>query len=129
MDIGGDASGARVLARYRHKLIADGARMLFVVNANRPFTQTADDAVRYLRDIEAASGLEMAGIINNSHLLDQTTVEDILAGAELAREISAKTNVPVVCHTVEEHLVKEIGSELEAVLPIKIYMKKPWDRR
>ena len=36
LDIGGDPVGARVLARFRPKLLQEDHRLIHVLNANRP---------------------------------------------------------------------------------------------
>ena len=71
-DIGGDASGARVLARYRHRLKDNNASLLCVINANRPLTDTPERTVAYIRSIETSSGMPINGLINNTHLCSQT---------------------------------------------------------
>lgn len=126
-DIGGDASGARVLARYRHRLKACGARMLCVVNANRPLTDTAEKTIAYLRSIEAAAGMTVDGIINNTHLCDKTELEDILTGAALAKEVSALTGIPVICHAVPSGFARRAAEYVRPVFPLELYMKKPWE--
>lgn len=127
LDIGGDSSGARVLARYRKRLLACGARVLCVVNANRPMTDTPEKAEIYLRDIAETSGLSIDGIISNTHLCGQTEIQDILAGAELTTRLSASTGIPVVCHAVPAHLAKEAEQYINPVFPMNLYMKKPWE--
>lgn len=127
LDIGGDASGARVLARYRHRLKACGARVLCVINANRPLTDTSDKTIQYIRSIESASGLSVDGLVNNTHLCDKTGLEDILTGAAIAREVSAETGIPIVCHAVTEGLAPLAGDHVQPVFPLELYMKKPWE--
>ena len=128
LDIGGDPDGARVLARYQPKITAEDYQLLFVSNANRPEVRKADDAISYLRCIEEVTGLRCGGLVNNTHLCGETTAEEILQGAELAREISEKTGIPVLCHTAEEWLIPELESLKEPIFPISIQMKKPWER-
>lgn len=135
IDIGGDPSGARVLARFKGRIDAcaargaDGSsvRVLCVVNANRPLTDTPERAVDCLRMIEATSKQRIHGLVNNTHLCGQTSIEDIIAGAELARAVSELTDIPVVCHAVPEHLAEEAARLFDNVFPMKIYMKKPWE--
>lgn len=130
MDIGGDPSGARVLAQYRNKIEREDAEVIFVLNANRPLTKNAEAAVTYIREIEAASGLIIDSLINNTHLLGETSVEDIDRGAAMAREVSELTGIPLIGHSVPAALVgsaKEIASGEEFILPIKTYMKRPWE--
>ena len=128
LDIGGDPDGARVLARYQPKITAEDYQLLFVSNANRPEVRKADDAISYLRCIEEVTGLRCGGLVNNTHLCGETTAQEILRGAELAREISEKTGIPVLCHTAEERLIPELESLKEPIFPISIQMKKPWER-
>ena len=128
LDIGGDPDGARVLARYQPKITAEDYQLLFVSNANRPEVRKADDAISYLRCIEEVTGLRCGGLVNNTHLCGETTAQEILRWAELAREISEKTGIPVLCHTAEERLIPELESLKEPIFPISIQMKKPWER-
>ena len=128
LDIGGDPDGARVLARYQPKITAEDYQLLFVSNANRPEVRKADDAISYLRCIEEVTGLRCGGLVNNTHLCGETTAQEILRGAELAREISEKTGIPILCHTAEERLIPELESLKEPIFPISIQMKKPWER-
>ena len=128
LDIGGDPDGARVLARYRPKIVREDYQLIFVSNANRPEVRKPEDAISYLRCIEEVTGLTCGGIVNNTHLCGETTAEEILRGAELAEEISRRTGIPVLCHTAEEKLVSQLGSLREPVFPISIQMKKPWER-
>lgn len=128
LDIGGDPDGARVLARYQPKITAEDYQLIFVSNANRPEVRTAEDAISYLRCIEEVTGLTCGGIVNNTHLCGETTAEEILRGAELAKAISEKTGIPVLCHTAEERLIPELTGLEEPIFPIRVQMKKPWER-
>lgn len=127
LDAGGDASGARVLARYRDALIRCGARVLCVVNGNRPLTHTPEQAAGYIRDIQQACGLAVTGLVNNTHLCGQTQLEDILEGDQLCRTLSAQLNIPLTCTAVPEHLSGQAAGLLPRVFPMKLYLKKPWE--
>lgn len=127
LDIGGDPVGARVLARFRPKIIQEDYQLIYVVNANRPEVRTTKSAITYLRNIEAVTGLQCTGIVNNTHLCGETTEETIRAGAALASAVSAETGIPVLCHVAAEHLAPELSDLSESVFPITIKMKKPWE--
>ena len=127
LDLGGDASGARVLARYRTGLALAQVRLLCVLNANRPLTDAPDKAISYLEQIQLSAKLPVAGLLNNTHLCGRTEPGDILAGAELARAVSARTGIPLVCHVVEQSLLPLLPSMPEPVFPIQLYMTKPWE--
>ena len=125
LDIGGDPSGARVLARYRARILGEDYQLLYVVNAARPEVRTAERSADYLRAIEAVTGLRCSGLVNNTHLCGETGPEDVREGAALAEEVSRMTGVPVVCHTAEARLQDRL--EDLPLFPLEIRMKKPWE--
>ena len=128
LDIGGDPIGARVLARFAHQLKAEDFDLLFVLNANRPETKDVESALQYMQGIEAECRQKVTGIVNNTHLCGETTAEEILKGAELAHALSERTSLPVIHHAVQRKFVEQVQAELpEPVLPMNIYMKKPWE--
>ena len=128
LDLGGDPIGARVLARFAPKLAGEDFDLLFVLNANRPETGTAEKALAYLRAIETECRQKVTGIVNNTHLCGETTAEEILKGARLAQQLSERTSLPVIHHAVQRKFVEQVQDKLsEPVLPMNIYMKKPWE--
>ena len=128
LDIGGDPIGARVLARFKPQLTGQEFDLLFVLNANRPETATVDTALTYLEGIEKECLQKVTGIVNNTHLCGQTTPEEVLKGAELARALSEKTGLPIVCHAAHKRFAPALREQLsEPVFPMDIYMKKPWE--
>lgn len=126
LDIGGGSVGARVLARYRHKIAAQPHRVCFVLNAARPGTGTVEGCLASLMEIEDTIGFQITHIMHNTHLCDQTTPADILEGAQLASEVSQKTGLPILCHGVYHTLTNHIHLQ-EPVFPLHLYMNKPWD--
>ena len=128
LDIGGDPIGARVLARFAHQLNPSDFDLLFVLNANRPETKDVESALQYMQGIEAECRQKVTGIVNNTHLCGETTAEDILKGARLAHALSERTSLPVIHHAVQRKFVEQVQDQLsEPVLPMNIYMKKPWE--
>jgi hypothetical protein len=128
LDIGGDPIGARVLARFAPQLKTEDFDLYFVLNANRPETRTVDSALEYMRAIEAECRQKVTGIINNTHLCAETTPEEIIKGAALAQQLSEKTGLPVVYHGVHRKFVDDVKEKLTGeILPMNIYMKKPWE--
>ncbi len=125
LDIGGDPSGARVLARYRPRILREDYQLLYVVNAARPEVRTAERSAEYLRAIEAVTGLRCTGLVNNTHLCGETGPEDIREGALLTEEVSRMTGVPIVCHAAEARFQERLR-DLDP-FPMEIRMKKPWE--
>jgi hypothetical protein len=128
LDIGGDPDGARVLARFQPKIVAEDYQLIFVSNANRPEVETAEKSISYLRSIEAVTGLTCTGLVDNTHLCGETTPEEVRRGSALAEEISRQTGLPVLCSTAEKQIADQLGNFEKPVYPITIRMKKPWER-
>ena len=95
LDVGGDNVGTRVVGRFAEHFVEGEYDMFCVVNANREQTQTAEDVIRFIKSMEQTSKLKVTGLINNTHLIRQTTVEDVLRGQKLVREVSNLTNIPI----------------------------------
>ena len=127
LDIGGDPVGARVLARFQPRIVMEDYQLIYVLNANRPEVRETENAIAYLRGIEATTGLTCTGIVNNTHLCGETTEEEIRKGAALAAEVSRETGIPVLCHVAEEKFISSLSDLSETVFPITIQMKKPWE--
>ena len=128
IDVGGDSAGSNVLARYS-RLLKDGEyNMWLAINANRPKTSTAAEAKEYMDAIESASRLKINGIINTTHLLRETTKEDIKKGNQLARELSTLTGIDVIYTVVNEDIIDQMKDEdIEgALFPIKLYLRPQW---
>ncbi len=114
LDVGGDNVGSTVLAALKAKFNRTPYDMFFVLNMNRPFTDTVDGAMRLMDEIEAASRLEISAIAGNTHLMDETDLDMVKHGADFSLEVGAKRGVDVRFVTAPEvRLVKAgIISEL-----------------
>ncbi|WP_272878540.1 nucleotide-binding protein [Clostridium sp. Cult3] len=127
IDVGGDPAGARTLGRYNEYFVEGKYDMFFVLNANRPETQTVDKAIEYLRKIEDTARAKVTGIVNNTHMLKSTTVEDVLKGQSLAKKVSERTNIPIKYISVIEDVAKELPDDLEGeIFPMTLYMREDW---
>lgn len=128
LDVGGDPVGARVLARFNELIKNADYDLFFVVNANRKETQNKDKTIQYLRKIEEISNLKVTGLINNTHLLKATTVEDIERGHELTKQVSWETDIPIIYETALQNIVGSISNQeiKEKLFPINLYMREEW---
>ena len=121
IDVGGDDRGALALGRYVPDIRAEGDyEMLAVVNAARPLTRTARDAVEVLREIEAASQLPFTGVVNNTNLGPQTTAETVLGSRAYADEVAALMGVPVRLTCATAAIAAELEGRIENLLPLEI---------
>ncbi|RKD21382.1 CobQ/CobB/MinD/ParA nucleotide binding domain-containing protein [Caminicella sporogenes DSM 14501] len=127
LDVGGDAVGARALARY-YKYFKEGVYDMFcVLNAYRPGTRNVEDAIAHIKAIEKESRTKVTGLINNTHLLRETSVEDVLKGQELAKGVSEKLNLPIKYVSTLEKVARLLPKDLEGeIFPISMYMREDW---
>jgi len=127
LDVGGDQVGARALGRYVDYFKEGQYDMFFVLNANRPETQTVDKTLEYMTKIQDVSRAKITGIINNTHLLKSTTSEDVLRGQELALKVSERTNIKLRYISVLEEVVSSLPKKLEGeIFPIRLFMRDEW---
>ncbi len=127
LDIGGDPAGARTLGRYKDFLVDGNYDMFFVLNANRPETQTVEKVMEFIVKIQDTTRAKVTGIINNTHLLKSTTAEDVIRGYNLAMEVAKETNLPLKYNVCLEHLVEELPNEIkDKIFPITLYMREEW---
>ena len=127
IDLGGDKVGATVIARYRDMIDDEDYDMFFVVNANREKTQTAEEVMGYIDEIEAASKLKVTGLINNTHMIKATTIEDLEKGQEVCREVSKARNIPIKFVSCMESLVDQIPEDFEGeIIPLSLMLRDQW---
>lgn len=130
LDVGGDDAGAAALGRYSTLIKqAGGCDMLYVVNAYRYLTRTAEEASIILKEIQIASRLNVTAVINNSNLAEITTAQDVAKSDAYAQTIAAKQGVPLLFTAVDERIESETKALLpnKTIVPVKIFVKKPWD--
>lgn len=126
-DVGGDDEGAAVLGMYNRLFLECLYDMFFVVNASRPFTDTADEVTEMMDAIEKASRLKVSHLINNTHLAGYTTKETIEKGQILCEEISEKTGIPIAFTAVRRDLVPAVADIIKSpVMPLDLYIGLPF---
>ncbi|NLO41307.1 MAG: hypothetical protein GX115_17820 [Ruminiclostridium sp.] len=121
MDVGGDDAGAKVVGRYRNEIPENEAAVYFVLNYFRPETRTIEGALASLEEIRAAGRMKVDYIINNAHLMGDTTEDDILQGKDFAQQVSRASGIPIAFHTVLQ--ATPISGELQLSEPV-FYMDK-----
>lgn len=132
IDVGGDESGARILNQFSKYFIDDETQLLCVINANRPETKSVEGALSHIQRIQDEIGLSVNGLVNNTHLLMETQIEDIYKGNEICKSLSDKLAVPVVYNCCVDNLCtefienyKELTDDI-VLFPMKLYMRPMW---
>lgn len=127
LDVGGDSVGARALVRYIDYFSPDDYDMFCVINSNRGDTSTVEGMLRHIESIEAVCQRKITGIINNTHLLRQTTVDDVLKGQALCLALAKKKNIKIKYVSAIESVAESLPEDMEGIiLPIKMYMRDDW---
>lgn len=103
LDIGYGVEGVRTL-NLIEEIESNALKVFVVINTGRPMTASVEDIVEYI------SGLgKVDGIINNSHLGDETEIGFVQEGAAVIKEAARKLKLPFVKTYVEEGLLDSIG--------------------
>jgi len=130
-DVGGADVGARVLGSVPGLSDPATTDVLFVVNGNRPFAETTEAVVAMLREIERVSRLPVRGLVANTHLMDETTVQTVCDGITLAGSVGAATGLPVRFCAVRSDLADAVRAQAPGVrfLAIERHIMPPLDLR
>ena len=123
MDIGGDDRGAYALGRYVPYIREENNyRMLFVANCCRPLTQTADEALEVMAEIEKACGLKFTDIVNNSNLGPMTDPAVLSESQAFITELCEKSGLPLYFTAVRADLAGKL-SGIPNVFPLHLQEK------
>ncbi len=94
-DVGGDALGATALGFFNKEITSFGYEMMYVINMYRPITETPEDALVIMREIEQRSRLQCTCCINNSNLGKFTRKEDIEDSFAYAEKFSSLSRLNI----------------------------------
>ena len=100
--------------------------MLYVINKYRYLTNTADEVLALMLEIENAARMKHTAIVNNSNLGNETTLELIEASEEFASETAERAGIPLLFTTCPDTLAE--FSEIEDIYPVKIFVKPLWEK-
>jgi len=128
IDTGGNDTGAIVLNQFRKYFNDDDTTVLAVINANRPDTSTIESAIEHIESIEFITGLNVSAIVNNTHMLRETTPDDIKTGHMFCEEICRTTGKSLLCDCYPEGIINpdDLPGLSENLMPIGLYMRPTW---
>ena len=128
VDAGGNDSGALVLNQYNKYLTGDDTTVLAVINANRPETRELSGALAHISAIEDATGLTVTGIVNNCHLLRETTADTVKKGHKLCERICDEAGKQLWCDCYPSGIVapEDLSGLSENLMPLGMYMRPTW---
>ncbi|MCL2821039.1 MAG: ATP-binding protein [Oscillospiraceae bacterium] len=131
IDAGGNDTGALILNQFTKYFTDDETTILAVINANRPETSDINGAAEHITAIENITGLTVSYIINNTHMLRETTTEDILSGLELCKTVCKKLDKTLLCSCYPEEIItpddlRKLQEHEKNLMPLGLYMRPTW---
>ncbi len=129
-DAGGDPVGAAALGGLLQKFqpVRDETMLYYVVNARRPLQQSAEEIIDMMEQISARVRLKVDGLINNTNLGRESSVEDLLYGQKVCKEVSVKTGTPILYVSGKPEILAafdKAGYETPQI-PLSIYTFPDW---
>lgn len=115
LDVGYGVHGAKIFNLIEGADTDPDLKIYVVVNITRPITASTEDVLEYVGSLGHVDGL-----INNTHLGDETTPEIIEEGSRVVTEAARELGIPVVYTAVVEELANEFGVKDSMGNPIKI---------
>ena len=121
LDVGGDDRGALALGRYAPAILKENDyHMIYVFNASRPLSRTAEMALEIMGEIESAGGIPFTAIVNNTNLGRDTDWETVAASRQEAEKLSQISGLPLLFTAVEEGVLPLHERENEQYFPLKL---------
>ena len=120
LDVGGDDRGALALGRYAPAILAENDyHMVYVFNASRPLSRTAEAALEIMAEIETAGGIPFTAIVNNSNLGELSDADTLKKTEAAVAELSRLSGLPIRFSAAEA----KIANELDGVFPLTLQSK------
>ena len=131
LDVGGDAGGVMALKQFEPDIQSSGYRLLLIVNAYRPKTATPEGVALMAYRMEKLCGLKVGALVSNSHLMEDTTADDVARGLDVVLEAGKSLNLPVLYAAVVPELYENTKALLKGhnvpLWPLIRFMKRPWE--
>ena len=124
VDLGGNDAGARVLRQFEKYFSGSDHELWAVVNFRRYETLTVDSSMEHVLSIQNELRIPVTGLVNNTHLLRETTVDILREGYDKARALSEKMGIPLLFTCYPAGIIQP--EELKGISPLRplgLYMR------
>lgn len=105
IDVGYGVTGLDTLDIINDIDKEENIKIYLVVNTSKFETMDANSIIEYM-EFNNGDNIKpwkkISGFISNTHLGNETTLEDIKRGYEILKEVSNKTNIPIVAISMDE---------------------------
>lgn len=113
LDIGYGVNGARTLNLVEGADRSPELKILAVINASRPMTNTRDRIYEYITDLGRVDA-----IVANTHMGNETTLEVIEAGNQIIMEAARDLQIAIAYIAIEERFKSSLTTR-QFNLPVK----------
>uniref|UniRef100_UPI0023EF7FC4 ParA family protein n=1 Tax=Slackia piriformis TaxID=626934 RepID=UPI0023EF7FC4 len=126
IDMGGDDEGAKAMGRFSDAVKSSAApyAMLYVINERREI-ESPEETAQMLKKIERRCKLEATGVVNNTHLSEETTLSVVEASAPFAEKTASLLGLPIVCTAVPARDVQH--ARVVRPFPVERHVRMPWE--
>jgi len=125
IDCAGSENGLKPLASFMDVL--NHAKVYIVINFNR-----IESRLEYISELidlfEKRSHLKIAGLVHNTHMLDETTAEMILSAQVRCEDLSRQLNLPIIYTMIRKDFYQECKKMIhnECVVYDKLILREDW---
>ncbi|MBR0407651.1 MAG: ATP-binding protein [Clostridia bacterium] len=124
IDLGGNDAGARVLRQFGKYFEGNDHELWAVVNFRRYETRDIDSSREHVEAIQQELQIPVTGLVNNTHLLRETTAEIIREGHEKAEVLSKEMNIPLLFTCYPAGIIApEAIADIAPLRPLGLYMR------
>ena len=124
IDLGGNDAGARVLRQFGKYFEGNEHELWAVVNFRRYETLTVETAREHVESIQNELRMPVTGLVNNTHLLRETTPEILREGYGKAKALSEEMAIPLLFTCYPAGIIQP--EELDGISPLRplgLYMR------
>ena len=124
VDLGGNDAGARVLLQFEKYFSGEDHELWAVVNFRRYETLTVESAREHVESIRNELRLPVTGLVNNTHLLRETTPEILMEGYDKAQALSKEMGIPLLftCYPAGVIDPRDLAG-IAPLRPLGLYMR------
>lgn len=125
IDCAGSENGLKPLASFMDALVH--AKVYIVINFNR-----IESRLEYISELidlfEKRSHLKIAGLVHNTHMLDETTSEMILSAQFRCEDLSKQLNLPIIYTMIRKDFYQECKEMIhnECIVYDTLILREVW---
>ena len=103
--------------------------LLLVVNIYRKETCDLKGIISQINRIEEKTGLKIKGLVNNSNLLEETAMDNVIKGHNLLKEVEKERGIPLVYDMVQDKVLSrptKDNTENLSLFKVKLFGRPSW---